>query len=160
LHLDNNVIPDLSTLPLVLANTKLRNLYLNNNQITRIGENLASMLQGSLDLSGNPLLCSELESFNANKSKELRLTFETNCEYDTDADGVVDSRDAFPNDPAAAIDNDFDGFPDYWNDGKAAEDSNSGLVEDTDDDDDGTEDALDALPNDPNEQTDGDGGYR
>ena len=157
LHLDNNVIPDLSTLPLVLANTKLRNLYLNNNQITRIGENLASMLQGSLDLSGNPLLCSELESFNANKSKELRLTFETNCEYDTDADGVVDSRDAFPNDPAAAIDNDFDGFPDYWNDGKAAEDSNSGLVEDTDDDDDGTEDALDALPNDPNEQTDGDG---
>ena len=75
---------------------------------------------------------------------------------DSDGDGVVDSRDAFPDDAAAAFDSDFDGAPDFWNDGKTASDSTTGLVEDNDDDNDGVADGEDALPNDPNEQSDSD----
>ena len=44
---------------------------------------------------------------------------------DSDGDGVVDSTDAFPNDPAASVDSDGDGFPNYWNPGKSAADSTS-----------------------------------
>ena len=36
---------------------------------------------------------------------------------DTDGDGVPDDEDAFPNDPAASVDDDMDGMPDAWNDG-------------------------------------------
>ena len=36
---------------------------------------------------------------------------------DSDADGVEDSVDAYPMDPAASLDSDGDGFPDEWNEG-------------------------------------------
>ena len=49
-------------------------------------------------------------------------------DYDSDSDGVEDTQDAFPNDPAASIDSDLDGAPDQWNAGATAEDSTSGLV--------------------------------
>ncbi len=37
------------------------------------------------------------------------------AQLDSDSDGVVNSLDAFPNNSAASIDDDYDGFPDYWN---------------------------------------------
>ncbi len=54
---------------------------------------------------------------------------------DTDSDGVHDSTDAFPTDPAASVDTDGDGSPDSWNDGYSQSDSTTGLV-------------LDAYPDD------------
>jgi hypothetical protein len=60
---------------------------------------------------------------------------------DTDGDGVTDDTDAFPNDPAAAVDSDGDQYPDYWNTGKSEADSTTGLK-------------LDAFPNDPTKQFD------
>ncbi len=65
---------------------------------------------------------------------------------DTDGDGVDDSADAFPTDPAASVDTDGDGYPDAWNPGMNESDSTSGLE-------------LDAFPNDPaaSVDTDGDG---
>ena len=54
---------------------------------------------------------------------------------DADADGVPDGLDAFPRDPAASIDVDADGAPDYWNPGSGPADSTTGLV-------------LDAFPED------------
>ena len=54
---------------------------------------------------------------------------------DGDGDGVVNSEDAFPTDPAAAVDTDRDGYPNAWNAGMSAEDSSLGL-------------ALDAFPDD------------
>ena len=54
---------------------------------------------------------------------------------DSDNDGVADSIDAFPNDPAASVDSDGDGYPDSWNDGYTQNDSTTGLT-------------LDAYPND------------
>ena len=44
---------------------------------------------------------------------------------DTDGDGVDDFDDAFPEDPAASIDNDEDGCPEEWNPGKSKKDSTS-----------------------------------
>lgn len=74
------------------------------------------------------------------------MEFRTVGEPDRDGDGVPDSRDAFPDDPAASVDSDGDGYPDFWNPGKTEADSTTGLK-------------LDAFPDDPNEwnDTDGDG---
>ena len=63
---------------------------------------------------------------------------------DSDGDGVPDSEDAFPTDPAASKDSDNDGYPDEWNPGKTQADSTTGLK-------------LDAFPNDPTEWKDSDG---
>ena len=61
---------------------------------------------------------------------------------DDDNDGVADSADAFPNDPAESLDNDHDSI---------------GNKADADDDNDGTEDSADAFPFDPYEIIDSDG---
>ncbi|NMH65501.1 PQQ-binding-like beta-propeller repeat protein [Shewanella salipaludis] len=54
------------------------------------------------------------------------LPFVTND--DTDGDGVTNTEDAFPNDAAASLDSDFDGFPDAWLEGKTQADSTTGLT--------------------------------
>ena len=61
---------------------------------------------------------------------------------DDDNDGVFDTRDAFPHDPAESHDNDHDGI---------------GNNADPDDDNDGTEDAADVFPFNPYETIDSDG---
>ena len=67
--------------------------------------------------------------------------------FDTDGDGVANTSDAFPSDPAASTDSDGDGYPDSWNE-NATEDmiAESDLT-------------LDAFPQDPTEaiDTDNDG---
>jgi hypothetical protein len=95
---------------------------------------------------------------------------------------VPDSEDAFPNDPAASVDDDGDGAPDAWNENATQEQIDAsdlvldafvgdpdesldtdgdgvGNNEDTDDDGDGVVDAEDDLPLDLSEtkDTDGDG---
>ena len=67
---------------------------------------------------------------------------------DSDSDGVIDSADAFPDDPAASVDTDGDGKPDDWNEGKSASDSSSSpqLSLDNDDDNDQIVDSEDAYP--------------
>jgi hypothetical protein len=57
-------------------------------------------------------------------------------QLDTDMDGIPDVDDAFPTDPAAAIDTDGDKYPDAWNPGKSKKDSTTGLE-------------LDEYPNNP-----------
>ena len=66
---------------------------------------------------------------------------------DTDGDGVLDTLDAFPNDPAASVDSDGDGFPDVFHPNA------------TDAQLDATTLTVDAFPNDPAAavDTDGDG---
>jgi len=74
---------------------------------------------------------------------------------DQDIDGIPDDEDAFPTDPAASVDSDSDGMPDFWNDGFGPEDSTSDpplvidmypddqdneATDDDDDDDDSTDD--------------------
>jgi hypothetical protein len=54
---------------------------------------------------------------------------------DSDGDGVLNSEDAFPLDPAASVDTDHDGYPDAWNAGMSEDDSTTGLT-------------LDAYPDD------------
>ena len=64
---------------------------------------------------------------------------------DSDADGVSDANDAFPNDPAASVDTDGDGMPDNWNAGASQTDIDESTLElDTDDDNDGYSDLEEA----------------
>ena len=65
-----------------------------------------------------------------NQTKTLTIN------WDTDRDGIINSQDAFPNDPAASVDKDGDGYPDSWNLGMSQGDSSTGL-------------SLDAYPSDP-----------
>jgi hypothetical protein len=51
--------------------------------------------------------------------------FETRAEIDSDTDGINDTDDAFPLDPAASKDTDTDGCPDEWNPGYTVNDSTS-----------------------------------
>jgi len=43
------------------------------------------------------------------------VTQVTTVQVDTDGDGIADTLDAFPLDPAASVDSDGDGIPDAWN---------------------------------------------
>ena len=65
---------------------------------------------------------------------------------DSDKDGVHDEIDDFPNDPAASVDSDDDGYPDRWNPEKTKKDSTSSPPLE-----------LDDFPNDPDEWKDSDG---
>jgi predicted transglutaminase-like cysteine proteinase len=88
-----------------------------------------------------------------------------NSIIDTDGDKVTDDKDAFPNDPAASLDSDGDGYPDRWNPGKGQSDSTSDPPLELDDlpfdpdehkdsDNDGVGDNSDVFPDDPNEWSD------
>ncbi|HMN46394.1 MAG TPA: hypothetical protein PKE27_17580 [Povalibacter sp.] len=46
---------------------------------------------------------------------------------DSDGDGVTNTQDAFPLDPAASVDTDRDHYPDAWNAGMSQSDSTTGL---------------------------------
>ena len=64
---------------------------------------------------------------------------------DSDGDGYFDTQDQFPEDAAAAFDNDGDGQPDAWLAGQSSATSASGLVLDQDDDNDGITDEQELL---------------
>jgi hypothetical protein len=49
-------------------------------------------------------------------------------EFDSDGDGIQDTIDDFPQDPAASVDTDGDGYPNEWNEGMTESDSLLGLT--------------------------------
>ena len=66
------------------------------------------------------------------------------ADLDDDDDGVPDTTDEFPLDPAASVDTDGDGMPDNYNPGATAlEIEMSSLIVDPDDDNDGVSDTID-----------------
>ncbi|MFT5704800.1 MAG: microbial collagenase [Shewanella sp.] len=75
----------------------------------------------------------------------------TNPIVDTDGDGVIDSEDAFPNDPTETVDTDGDGV------GNNADAFPNDGAETLDTDGDGVGDNADAFPNDGAESVDTDG---
>lgn len=103
------------------------------------------------------------------------LILGSDCNRDDDRDGVVNSEDAFPDDPNEQKDSDGDGmgdnadeFPSDPNeqvdsDGDGVGDNGDDFpndpsrTEDVDSDGDGVVDNKDAFPNDPSEQSDSDG---
>ncbi|CAM3236869.1 collagenase [Shewanella violacea] len=70
---------------------------------------------------------------------------------DTDGDGVIDSQDAFPNDPTESVDTDGDGV------GDNADAFPNDATETLDSDGDGVGNNADAFPNDATETLDSDG---
>jgi hypothetical protein len=85
--------------------------------------------------------CVTIDDNGSNNNVSIKLP-------DADNDGVSDSEDDFPNDPAASIDSDGDGYPDRYNEGKTQSDSTSNppLI-------------IDAFPNNPDEWIDSDGDF-
>ncbi len=134
--------------------TRLNGLYLEDNEIVSIGAAFDAMTGTHIQMRGNPLLCTEVERLD---ELPVNVYFEGQCATDSDGDGSVDGRDAFPDDPAASLDTDGDGAPDDWNEGFTAADSTSGLTLDNDDDADGVADDADAFPTDSTETQDSDG---
>ena len=149
LDLQRNAIKDISSLATL---TNLWNLNLRENQITKVRGVFDNYRTDTwIGLNNNPILCSELDYLEGFS----RIEFDTSCATDSDDDGVADGYDAFPDDPAASVDNDGDGQPDEWNEGYTS--SDTGLVLDDDDDNDTVSDAEDPFPNDPTESVDSDG---
>jgi hypothetical protein len=71
-------------------------------------------------------------SFDLQVQFEASNAFSFDFRTDTDNDGIVDVNDKFPNDPAASIDDDNDGYPDQWNDNATDEQiHNSNLMIDS-----------------------------
>ena len=83
-------------------------------------------------------------------SSWVSVFFVEDLPMDRDGDGVLDSEDAFPNDPQESVDSDGDGVGDY------ADIFPNDPNETADSDGDGVGDNLDDFPHDPNEDTDSD----
>lgn len=76
---------------------------------------------------------------------DVNVTISPAPVHDFDGDDVLDKLDAFPDDPAASVDTDGDGYPDEWNEGMSADNSTSTPKL-----------YIDAFPNDPSASLDTD----
>jgi parallel beta-helix repeat protein len=83
-------------------------------------------------IAGDYTVTLEVTDNAGNTATDTMIVHVTSTTVDSDGDGVPDSEDAFPDDPAASVDSDNDGKPDAWNPGYTAEDSTTGLVLDDD----------------------------
>lgn len=121
-------------------------VLLNNDEVLKINHSWSGIVATRTDLENNlqtlRLTGNYLNTVNTTDATfivsthddEIQITeFEIN--NDTDGDGVANHIDAFPDDAAASIDSDNDGYPDAWNSGKTASDSTTPLT-------------LDIFPND------------
>ncbi len=133
---------DLS-LALTIPNTQGHAIWLNNGELLSVQANgewpaRYSLLRSGVD--GQPLERINLEreipnAFIVNGSGAAVFMSpahtETISSYqpnnDRDGDGIANTEDSFPDDIAASLDTDRDGYPDQWNDGFSAEDSTSNL---------------------------------
>ena len=73
--------------------SNLYHLGLENNDISLIGSAFDSMTNTNIYLEGNPLLCTEEQRL---ESLTVNVYFNGQCTTDSDDDGSVDGRDAFP----------------------------------------------------------------
>ena len=149
LNLDYNAIEDVTPLS-GMVNLWQLNLY--DNNIAYLNGTFDTWTNGTyINLSENPLICSEVDAARANG--DISIDFNTPCYEDRDGDGVPDYLDGFPDDPAAGRDTDGDGLPDTCD----AVCQNAGYTEDQDDDGDTYNDDVDVFPLDATEWADSDG---
>jgi Leucine-rich repeat (LRR) protein len=131
----------------------LRFVDFESNAIQRINgfaQNYISSGGLNIDITvqDNPLSCTDVDAASSLTGVIVYWDF---CDDDSDADGVVDLADAFPQNGAATTDSDGDGLPDVLLSATVS------LIEDDDDDNDGVLDINDAFPLDPTEWQDSDG---
>ena len=140
--LDSNMISDISGIkPL----SELESLDLRYNEIETIGNTFDAWANGTvISLDGNPLPCTVVDA--AKSHTNITVVFDSECvPDDSDDDGIPDAEDAFPDDPAASVDSDGDGYPDVWNDVATSDQIAASNLR------------LDAFPDDKFEHTDADG---
>jgi len=128
------------------SNNRIRRVDATTGFVTTVAGTVAGNVAGSFGGDGESATAAELDS-----PQGLTMDAAGNLFVSTTAVvrqvTLVSAPDAFPNDPAASIDTDGDGFPDSFNIGATAEQiAASGLF-------------IDAFPNDPVAvvDTDGDG---
>jgi hypothetical protein len=106
--------------------------YLKDNHYWRTkytGEVLEKIqLQGDALFEYGDQLVVVSQSYDFNERNALVKVAAFTPSDDTDNDGVINLLDAYPNDAAASVDTDHDGYPDEWNSGYGEIDSTSGLV--------------------------------
>ncbi|MDW3094990.1 MAG: Ig-like domain-containing protein [Gammaproteobacteria bacterium] len=109
----------------------------------------------AVDLSAGNHVVTLYHRESGTQLSELKLILvQANGPVDSDGDGVIDTEDAFPNDPTETVDTDGDGV------GDNADAFPNDPAESADTDGDGVGDNADAFPNDPTETADSDGdGY-
>ena len=155
LNLGGNNISDLSPL-LIYQTADHVSLQLWGNPFRRLGDLFLNWTNINISFEKRDvqttewLSCQEIEYVKSyiDSSVNIEWPIYSPCWEDPDRDYFYETEDAFPNDPAAAVDTDGDGMPDDWNDGMSQTGSTSDpiLVLDTDDDDDGVLDTADAFP--------------
>jgi hypothetical protein len=106
--------------------------YLKDNRYWRIkytGEVLEKIqLQGDALFEYGDQLVVVSQSYDFSERNTLVKVTAFTPSDDTDSDGVINLLDAYPNDAAASVDTDHDGYPDEWNSGYGEIDSTSDLV--------------------------------
>ena len=174
LDLDRNGLAEIASLSTLAA---LTNLNLEQNEIHRLAGGLSSVLSGTIVLTGNPVLCADIEDYNASKPSTVTLTFDSPClasayGTDEDNDGILAELDNCPaianpdqkdsdgdrfgdacdnDDDNDSIEDGADNCPVASNPNQINSDSDAiGDVCDDDDDNDGVLDRDDAFPLDPN----------
>jgi Leucine-rich repeat (LRR) protein len=170
LYLDGANITDISTLgPIYSDNVVTGDISLTNNPIRKVGDTLKGWQIPQVNFSNTQISCEEIEYVNSYLTPQINVTWPEPCASDPDRDYFYEEEDAFPLDPAAAVDSDQDGAPDYWNpdatDQQIAESSLTldampyDPTETRDSDSDGVGDNADVFPNDAAAavDTDGDG---
>jgi len=145
--------------------------------IPNISENMISMYSQNpenLTIPNTNILVSDIEKLLKDEMTNTGAEITSNVEFtevktlppelnsDTDNDGVYNSNDAFPTNPAADTDTDQDGLPDVvyvLNSNNTRTTSVDALLSDPDDDNDGVSDIEDQFPLLASEwvDTDGDG---
>jgi hypothetical protein len=125
-----------------LTNLSPEYLDLTDNSARAIETAFDYIDQGTIHLTGNPILCPSLDRYLEIKPADVTLVFDLeSCLSDSDDDGVEDDLDDFPLDATESLDSDVDGV---------------GNNADTDDDNDDVLDADDAFPLDAAESIDTD----
>ena len=132
LFLGSNSIKDITPLADIHS---LDRLDLAANVIQRLDSAPIIVPGGQVNLSGNPIECSQLSSYKSRLTDVTVLFDESTCIPDRDFDGVLDDEDAFPDDSSETTDTDRDGI---------------GNNADTDDDGDGYSDEVElSMGSDP-----------
>jgi len=97
------------------------------NETVCISKNQSETSVTLIDLINGKTYYWTVIAYNGIYAPATNGTWSFNISLDLDKDGIPDLKDAFPNDPAASIDSDNDGYPDKWNKDMNKNDSNSGL---------------------------------
>ena len=115
LYLDDNKITDISSLADVYKEVYTGEISLSGNPIRRVGDVFSDWYVPRVSMVDTDVSCEEIEYVETYLKPQIDVVWPEGCASDPDRDYFYGDEDAFPNDPAASVDTDGDGYPDQWN---------------------------------------------